>query len=334
MKYSLEDIMSEHDYAHPNEMCGYLLHGGLDKEGQYVSPRTLKRWEAVESWTEKLLGQGHKLIDGSTDLLKYGNYPNIPQAKYLLNLSLGQFLWDSLTVTGIIEAQGQALAEVTAPDFQRIIVDDISETATGHMNFGLFIAHGFDEGGDPDSKKGAHDQMWFAARDLLFGKNAFPEPEVPKSLARPQSTWEMPQIPIEYEGIISLLMNVLMIEIRAESFFSYSMELASSPDVFKSNRVNANLAAEMISRIKKDEAIHVAYLTVIISELRTFTFKVEGKEILGAEFIDPIWNKMVTWHGKTNIEESKVVSIVNFESLLLKNQTSRTRVKEFHSLAD
>ena len=90
----------------------------------------------------------------------------------------------------------------------------------------------------------------------------------------------------------------------------------------------------MISRIKKDEAIHVAYLTVIISELRTFTFKVEGKEILGAEFIDPIWNKMVTWHGKTNIEESKVVSIANFESLLLKNQTSRTRVKEFHSLAD
>ena len=335
MKYNIEQIMSEHEYVHPNEMGGYLLHGGLDKDGKYISPRTLIRWEAVESWKSTLLEQGHSLIDGSTDLLKYGNYPNIAQAKYLLNLSFGKFLWDSLTVTGVIEARGQALAEITAPDFQKIIVEDISETATAHMNSGLFKAHGFDEGGDPNSKKGAHDQMWFAARDLLFGKNAFPEPEIPESLARPQDSAEMPQIPIEYEGIISLLMNVLMIEIRAESFFSYTMELASSPDVFKNNRVNANLASEMISRIQKDEAIHVAYLAVIISELRSFTFKsLDEKEINGAEFIDPIWDRMVTWHGKTNIEESKVVSCKNFENLLQKNQTSNTRVKEFHLLAD
>ena len=43
---------------------------------------------------------------------------------------------------------------------------------------------------------------------------------------------------------------------------------------------------------------------------------------------------MVTWHGKTNIEESKVVSSKNFENLLQENQTSNTRVKEFHLLAD
>ena len=87
--------------------------------------------------------------------------------------------------------------------------------------------------------------------------------------------------------------------------------------------------------IKKDEAIHVAYLAVIISELRSFTFKsLDEKEINGAEFIDPIWDRMVTWHGKTNIEESKVVSCKNFENLLQENQTSNTRVKEFHLLAD
>ncbi|MDG2061587.1 MAG: hypothetical protein P8J93_07215 [SAR86 cluster bacterium] len=335
MIYKLDEIMSEHEYASPNEMAGYILHGGLDKNGNYISPRTLKRWEAVKSWKSNLLEQGYELIDGSTDLLKYGNYPNISQAKYLLNLSFGQFLWDSLTVTGVIEARGQALAEITAPDFQKIIVEDISETATGHMNSGLFKAHGFDEGGDPDSEKGAHDQMWFAARDLLFGKNAFPEPAIPESLARPQDSWEMLQIPNEYEGIISLLMNVLMIEIRAESFFSYTMELASSPDVFKNNRVNADLASEMISRIQKDEAIHVAYLTAIISELRAFTFKTHNNlEIKGSLFIDPVWKKMVAWHGKTNIEESKIISIKNFENLLQENQKSDTRVKEFHALAD
>ena len=42
MKYTFEEIMSEHEYAQANEMAGYLLHGGLDSEGNYISPRTKK----------------------------------------------------------------------------------------------------------------------------------------------------------------------------------------------------------------------------------------------------------------------------------------------------
>ena len=47
MKYTFEEIMSEHEYAQANEMAGYLLHGGLDSEGNYISPRTKKRWDAI-----------------------------------------------------------------------------------------------------------------------------------------------------------------------------------------------------------------------------------------------------------------------------------------------
>ncbi len=36
MKYTFEEIMSEHEYAQANEMAGYLLHGGLDSEGNYI----------------------------------------------------------------------------------------------------------------------------------------------------------------------------------------------------------------------------------------------------------------------------------------------------------
>ena len=230
MIYTFEEIMSEHEYSSANEMAGYLLHGGLDQEGKYISPRTKIRWDAINQWGKNLTEQGHPLLDCSVQILKYGNYPNFDQAKYLLSLGEGTFLWNSLTITGVIEARGRALAEITAPDFQKIIKEDISETATGHMNKGLFVAHGFDEGGDPDSDQGAHDQMWFAARDLLFGKDAYPIPEVPDNIGRPVEEEDKWPIPMEYAGIVDFLMNVLMIEVRAECFFQFSMNIAACED--------------------------------------------------------------------------------------------------------
>ena len=57
MIYSFDEIMSEHQFHAPNEMAGYLLHGGLDKEGKYISPRTGMRWTAVNQWSENLTNQ-------------------------------------------------------------------------------------------------------------------------------------------------------------------------------------------------------------------------------------------------------------------------------------
>ena len=316
MIYTKEEILSNHAYAQPNEMAGYLLHGGLNEEGQYISPRTLIRWKAIDEWTQHLKDRGHALLDCSVDILKHDNFPSLNQAKLLLNEGEGQFLWNSLTITGIIEARGRALAEIEAPNFQDIIVEDISNTCTAHMNKGLFIAHGFDEGGDPSSEQGAHDQMWFAARDLLLGKDAYPIPEVPESIGRPAEEREMPDLPIEHEGILNLLLDVLMIEIRAESFFSYCMNLAKAEDVFMDRRDEALLAGEMGSRIRQDEAVHVAYLNLIISELRSFTFKsVDGSEKKGHEIIDPLWKKMVQWHGEEVHRESVAIRSEEFVKL-------------------
>ena len=333
MIYSFDEIMSEHQFHAPNEMAGYLLHGGLDREGKYISPRTRKRWTAVNQWAENLTNQGHPLLDCSVEILKYGNYPNFDQAKYLLSLGEGAFLWNSLTITGVIEARGQALAEITAPDFQRIIKEDISDSATGHMNKGLFVAHGFDEGGDPNSQLGAHDQMWFAARDLLFGQDAYPIPEVPENIGRPVEEDDQWPIATEYAGIVDFLMNVLMIEVRAECFFQFSMNIASCEDLFKDRRKDALLAAEMVRRIRQDEAIHVAYLNLIISELRSFTFQTENGEILGADFIDPHWNKMVRWHGEDIHHEFKDQRIEIVEDTLKNLKNSDALIQGFHSLA-
>lgn len=299
LRYSRDELMSSHAYARPHEEVGYRLHGGFDANGEYISPRTLVRWPAVRAWGEALKARGGTLIDATGKLLEREGYPNYAQQKLLLQSGFGQSLWNSLTTTGILEKRGQMLAQFTAPDLQKIIVEDISDTATGHLNKGLLEAHGIDEGGDPAHPElGAHDAMWFASRDMVFGKGAYPIPEIPESIARPVEDREMPQIPPEYEQLIKLLTNVLMIEIRAESFFALCCRIFRDPEVFQDKRAEAEKAATLVERIRTDEAIHVGYLQAVISELRHFTFKcVDGGTVKGAAIIDPIWNKMVEWHG-------------------------------------
>ena len=306
--YTREELMASHDYARPQVEVGYTLHGGFDAGGTYISPRTLNRWPAVKAWQAALTKRGWPLIDATTRLLQRGHYPNIEQQKILLDNGLGETLWNSLTITGVIEARGQALCNFEAPDFQQIIVDDISETCTGHLHKGLLYAHGIDEGGDPKvpDGPGAHDQMWFAARDLVFGKDRYPIPEIPESISRPDEGRQMPQLPEGFEALILLLMNVLMIEVRAEAGFSFNCELLQDPATFRDKRAAAELAATLIDRIRTDEAIHVGYLQTTISEMRSFTFKtVDGGTIAGKDLIDPVWEKMVKWHGVTQADLSR-----------------------------
>ena len=300
LSYTRDEIMADHDYACPQIEAGYRLHGGFDAQGNYVSPRTLNRWPAVEAWQQELKSRGETIIDASRRLLKRGPYPTADQQKFLLGHGFGETLWNSLTTTGIIEARGGMLAQAVAPDFQSIVVEDISQMCIGHLNKGLLAAHGYDEGGQKALGIGGHDDMWFAVRDALFGKNAYPIPEVPASIARPETGRRIPQLPEEYEQWILLLMNVLMIEVKAESFFSFCQSVMRDPQNFTDRRPAANHAAEVVERIRTDEAIHVAYLVTVISELRGLTIKtVEGKTVLGASLIDPIWNQMIEWHAVT-----------------------------------
>jgi hypothetical protein len=208
LNYTIEEILADHPYARPHEEAGYRLHGGFDADGRYISPRTLHRWPAIHAWERALKDRGHSPVDSSQALMARGNFPNTAQQNFLLSRGLGETLWNSLTVTGVIEARGKRLAEATAPDFQSIVVDDIRNTATGHLNKGLLKAHGLDEGGDDARGQGGHDSMWFAVRDLLFGKNAYPDPIIPENISRPELGRLMPQIPKDYEDWILLLMNV------------------------------------------------------------------------------------------------------------------------------
>ena len=298
LAYSRADLTKSHVYARPHEEAGYRLHGGFIEGGEYVSPRTLMRTPAVRAWADALFARGFPLIDCSRAILVADTYPNREQQKLLLGSDLGQTLWDSLTRTGVIEARGGALCNVPVPDFQQIFVEDVSQMAVGHLHKGLLWAHGADEAGDPDNRDlGAHDKMWFACRDMVFGKNAYPRPDVPQSISRPAAAArELPMLPPQFEQLIKFMMNILMIEVRAENFFDFCRDVFVDPDNFKDKRIEADKARIIVERIRRDEMIHVGYLQASLSEMRALTFKTEGgKTQAGAEIIDPLWEKIKAW---------------------------------------
>jgi hypothetical protein len=334
LNYTEAELFSDHPYVAVHEAAGHCMHGGFDGDGVYQSPRTLVRWPAVKAWQEALTQRGWPLIDASTKLLSRGNFPSFEQQKLLLGWGCGQTLWNALTVTGVVEARGLALTQIAAPDFQSIIEEDISNTTLGHLGKGLLKAHGFDEGGVPGSGKGGHDTMWFAARDLVFGKEAYPMPEVPPSLARPQDGRLLPSLPPQFEPLIILMMNVLMIEIRAEAFFSFCTRVLRDPSTFSDRREAAEQAAVMVERIRTDEAIHVAYLQAVVSELRSVTFKtLDGGRVPGASLLDPLWQGFVQWHSVTTVEHSRAQTQAAIQATLQSLPDATTKQAAFNALS-
>ena len=332
LTYTREEIEEEPAYATPHIECGVKLHGGFSQDGTYISPRTRNRWQAINNWQQQLKDRGVELVEATTNLLTEPNFPNIAQQVWLLKNGIDKGFWNSLTITGLIEARGKALADLTAPDFQKIIVEDISETSLAHMNKGLLRAHGWDEGGD-DTDTGGHDVMWFVVRDLVFGKDKYPIPEPPGSIGREKETREMEQIPAEYEGLISFLMNLLMIEVRAERAFDFYEKVLGNEEVFTDRRKEATHAAELVTRIRQDESVHVAWLLSAISEFRSFTIKtVAGDEVNGAEILDPVWQQMVHWHAVEMHEVNRPINAELIKKTILANKNGESIFKQFEAL--
>jgi len=297
LSYSEAELMSEHDYAEPHVIGGRRLHGGFMADGSYQPPRSLDRVHALEAWAAALAERGGAPLDADNSLLTGVRLPNLDQHLLLLREGIGRHFWNMLTVTGKIEARGRLLAEIDFPDLQDSIVEDISEMAIGHLNTGLLVAHGLDEGGVLDRSIGAHDEMWFAARDLAFGADAFEDVDPPDRIGRPEGGERVaPEVSPEAEGLLSFLMNLLIIEFRAEIGFAMTQDILRTPDLFTDRRADAEEAAEIIERIRIDELIHVSSLCLYLGELRTVNFHtVEGGRISGAQLIDRMWDDLVRW---------------------------------------
>ncbi len=312
--YSEAELYSDHDFASLHEVHGQRMHGGFDASGAYQSPRAKGRGEAIAAWTAELRERGGELFEAHASLLAGPRMPSVEQQCLLLAEGLGTPFWNSLTITGKIEGRGRVLAEMQFPDLQYIIVEDISGMAIGHLNKGLLAIHGLDEGGEPDKGIGGHDVMWFVARDLVFGKDAYPDVEPPESISRPEAgrRW-MEEVEPQYEGLMSFLMNLLMIEFRAEIGFAATQDILRNPELFTDRRDAAEEAAEIVERIRTDEEIHVESLRLYLGELRELTIKtVAGETVKGSELIDRFWSGMVQWATQ---EQPQIAAANAYDSL-------------------
>ena len=312
LRYTEDELMLDHPGLTPHVVAGRVMHGGFHPDGAYQPPRALVREPALRAWEAALVARGGSLFAADSSLLGGVRLPTVAQSKVLLRSGLGETFWNTLTITGKIEAKGRLLAEVPFPSLQPHIVDDISDMAIGHLNKGLLRAHGLDEGGLDGV--GAHDEMWFVARDLAFGAGAYADIDPPENIARPEAGRRfMPELPIEIEGLFSLLMNLLVIEFRAEIGFAATQELLRSPDLFVDRRAQAEEAAEIVERIRTDEEIHVRSLRLYLGECASVTFRtVDGGAVPGRELIDRFWGGLVQW---ATVEQPALVAVQQRELL-------------------
>ncbi|MGI9603867.1 MAG: hypothetical protein ACR2QE_18430 [Acidimicrobiales bacterium] len=333
--YGESDLLRDHPYAAPHVVDGRRMHGGFLADGTYQPPRALVREPALEAWTEALRARGGELFEAHASLLDGARLPNTEQSRVLLRHGLGQTFWNSLTITGKIEAKGRLLAEMTFPELAPFIIEDISEMAIGHLNKGLLLAHGIDEGGEPDLGIGGHDEMWFVARDLAFGAGAYPDVDPPENIGREEEGRRFaPEVPEAVEGLLSFLMNLLIIEFRAEIGFAESQALLRTDDLFVDRRAQAEEAAEIIGRIRIDEAIHVSSLRLYLGELRSVTFEtVDGGTISGAEVTDRFWDGLVHW---ATVEQPALMAEQNrqmVEGRINEHPDAGMVLAEFHAAA-
>ena len=296
LRYTPEELLASHPDLAPQVEAGRRLHGGFDPEGRYVPPRLLHRAPAVEAWIAALRRRGGELLPADASLLAGVRYPSEAQARLLLREGLGQSFWNTLTITGKIEARGRVLADIPFPEFSELVVEDVAETALGHLNRGLLRAHGLDEGGEPERGIGGHDVMWFALRDLAFGETGWPDVQPPEIIRAESERRVDPEIPERAARTIDFLLNLLMIEFRAERGFSFTEAMLRDPELFVGRRAEAERAAEIVGRIRTDEAIHVTSLRLLLGEIRSLTFRTRsGGRKPGSSVVDPLWSDIVRW---------------------------------------
>jgi len=220
------------------------------------------------------------------------NYPNYPQAKFLLKEGVVEPVTRALTIISIIEGFGARIREVKVPDFSAEIKESVEGTAVAHLANGLFEAHARDEAGHRN--EGGHKQMWEAARDLGLSK-----PHVPGDVLLRLMTGGVagervrlfPALSERMENMIVMMANVLIVETFAEDTFAWAQQLLGDPEI----SADPKRAAHVIECIARDEVPHVDYLTVALSELRARTLvSADGKqEFAGSDVIDSVFRRQL-----------------------------------------
>jgi hypothetical protein len=275
LEFAFAELLEDGAYAEPLIANGVRCHGGFTEDGVYRSPRTIHRLPAIESWQQNLQASGGSLLEISKDLMP-PQYPSVDQAVLLCRNGVREPVVRALTIISVVEGFGAIIRDVKIPKLDELLVEPISGTALAHLGQGLFEAHARDEAGWGD--QGGHKQMWEAARDLAFENPKIPADVLMRIMggggrrARKRER-RFPQIDETLESMITMMSNVLIVEIFAEP----------------------GRAAAMVGYIQSDENPHVEYLRVALSEIANRTVRtVDGKTVPGRDLIHGTLHSMLS----------------------------------------
>jgi hypothetical protein len=290
LSYSFDALMTEAPFEEPLIAGGVRCHGGYI-DGEYVSPRSAVRQSAIAAWRQSLSDAGAPLVHVPQRYVP-PNYPNHPQARFLLKEGIVEPVTRALTIISIVEGFGARIREVKVPDLAAEVKESVEGTALAHLANGLFEAHARDEAGHRN--EGGHKQMWEAARDLGLAKPHVPGDVLLRLMtggAVGERVRAFPALSERMENMILMMANVLVVETFAEDTFSWAQQLLGDPEV----SADPERAAHLVACIARDEVPHVDYLTVALSELRARTLiSADGKqEFSGAEVVDSIFRRQL-----------------------------------------
>ena len=338
-EFSEHELLADPDIAAPLIAGDVRCHGGFDEAGEYVSPRTKHRVPAIEAWQQK------HVEDFGTDILDIpletwpANYPNVAQARYLVEAGVREPLIGTLTRIGTVEGFGANIRHLSPGNMQRHFEESIQATAIDHLGKGLFEAHGRDEAGW--EKEAGHKDMWFAARDIAF-ENPTTKVDIDAMLQRmgfgqggsgAGSIFErtLPDdIDANLEAIASLMIRVLLIEIQAFHTFAWAETLLSDPKLV----AGEGEAAKLVSYIRADETPHVGYLKTAITEMRDRTWIGEsGKKYAGTEMIGTLWAKQLEQSLGAGRALNRKAVLGEVEHWTLERPNGKEILEGFHALA-
>jgi hypothetical protein len=345
LEFDAAQLLATHDFEEPLIADGVRCHGGFLADGTYVSPRTKFRAPALAAWQEQHRQTfGTEILNAPVDTWP-GNYPNIDQARFLLRNGIREPIIATLTRIGTVEGFGAMIRFLAPSDMQRFFDDDITGTATAHLGNGLVEAHARDEAGWED--EAGHDRMWYAVRDIAF-ENPVTQNETQEMLKRmgiPVGAGADPaaaqqrfldrrmftDLDLGLEMLISTMLRVLFVEIKAFHIFAWAEELLSDTSLVAGD----GAAAKLVSYIRADETPHVEYLRTALTEMRDRTFVGEsGTRYPGTEIIGRMWDASLEESLGLLEEQNRAATVAEIERALASRARGRDLLAEFHHLAD
>lgn len=336
-EWTRDELLQSHPVAERLVAGGVLCHGGFDDSGAYVSPRTANRWDAIHAWQAQRAEQfGTELLDIPLESWPEA-YPNVAQARFLLEHGVREPIVASLTRIGTVEGFGAMLRYSLIPDFQACFDEEVRGTAITHLDGGLFEAHARDEAGYGD--EGGHKQMWFAARDVAF-EHPVTEDQTQVMLERMGITTGngtrgpmipdpiFPDVDTDLEMLITRMASLLLIEISAYHVFAWAEEVLADTEVVAGD----GEAARLVSYIRADEAPHVAYLATVLSEMRDRTFVASsGRKVPGTTIVGTLWDRAVGESLGARREQNLRLTLREVEHALADRRDGDDLLEEFHA---